>query len=181
MDEMNNKETVFCDTYQSPLGKIFMESDGKSLVSLGFFAKNGEFSNNLPVFEETKRWLDVYFASYVPDFTPQINFTKCGKKVSQFRLAVWQNLLSIPYGTTTTYGEIAHKLAETLGVPQMSAQAVGGAVGANPIAIIVPCHRVIGANGKLTGYRYGLNIKQKLLELEGNCKKIWRKIENEYR
>jgi methylated-DNA-[protein]-cysteine S-methyltransferase len=118
-------------------------------------------SSRLPVFEETCRWLDVYFAGGVPDFTPPLALHG-----TPFRKAVWEILLTIPYGKTMTYGEIAARIAEQRGRQRLSAQAVGGAVGHNPVAIIVPCHRVIGADGSLTGYAAGLDKKHLLLQLE---------------
>ena len=114
-----------------------------------------------PVLLETTQWLDVYFAGKEPDFTPLLHLVG-----SDFRQAVWNILLSIPYGRTMTYGQIAKQLAKNTGIDKMSAQAVGGAVGHNPISIIVPCHRVVGASGSLTGYAGGLDKKIALLELE---------------
>ena len=148
-----------------------MASDGDALIGLWFdgqkyFADTvkGEITEqDLPVFKETARWLDRYFSGQQPDFTPPIAFLG---KVSEFRKEVWKLLLSVPYGQTTTYGEIARQISRQKGVSGMSAQAVGGAVGHNPISIIVPCHRVIGANGNLTGYAGGIDKKVKLLELE---------------
>ena len=110
---------------------------------------------------ETIQWLDVYFAEKEPDFTPPLHLIG-----SDFRQAVWNILLSIPYGQTMTYGQIAKQLAKNTGIDKMSAQAVGGAVGHNPISIIVPCHRVVGTNGSLTGYAGGLDKKIALLKLE---------------
>ena len=110
---------------------------------------------------ETIQWLDVYFAGKEPDFTPSLHLIG-----SDFRQAVWNILLSIPYGRTMTYGQIAKQLAKNTGIDKMSAQAVGGAVGHNPISIIVPCHRVVGTNGSLTGYAGGLDKKIALLKLE---------------
>ena len=116
---------------------------------------------HLPIFQTTKRWLDIYFRGEIPDSIPPLRMegTPCRK-------AVWDILLSIPYGQTMTYGEIASKLAEQRGLPRMSAQAVGGAVGHNPISIIVPCHRVVGSDGSLTGYAGGVERKAALLALE---------------
>ena len=117
--------------------------------------------SDLRVLELAAKWLDVYFSGEVPDFMPPIKF-----RGTDFQKSVWETLLTIPYGETVTYGDIAKNIAEQRGVTKMSSQAVGGAVGRNPIGIIVPCHRVIGANGKLTGYAAGLDKKVKLLELE---------------
>ena len=114
-----------------------------------------------PALLEAKRWLDIYFSGKEPDFTPPLH--PIG---SAFRQSVWEILLQIPYGKTTTYGEIARQLSEKMGLSRMSAQAVGGAVGHNKIAIIIPCHRVVGTNGSLTGYAGGIDKKGKLLELE---------------
>ena len=117
---------------------------------------------NLAVFDQTRRWLDLYFSGREPGFTPALN-----PAGSAFRLAVWEILLKIPYGKTTTYGQIACEIAAARGLAKMSAQAVGGAVGHNEISIIIPCHRVIGAHGNLTGYAGGIDRKIKLLQLEG--------------
>lgn len=111
--------------------------------------------------EQTVKWLDIYFSGREPDFTPPLHLTG-----SEFRLAVWELLLGIPYGQTTTYKELAGRIAEQRGIKTMSAQAVGGAVGHNPISIIVPCHRVLGTDGSLTGYAGGIDKKISLLTLE---------------
>lgn len=155
--------------YDSPLGGITLASNGEALIGLWFdgqkyFAdtllKEHE-EKSLPIFEETDRWLDIYFSGKEPDFTPPIYM-----KTTEFRKAVWEIMLTIPYGKTMTYGEIAAKIARTKGIPRMSAQAVGGAVGHNSISIIIPCHRVVGTNGSLTGYAGGMEKKVKLLTLE---------------
>ena len=117
---------------------------------------------NLAVFDQTKRWLDLYFSRREPGFTPALN-----PAGSAFRRAVWEILLKIPYGKTTTYGQIAREIAAARGLAKMSAQAVGGAVGHNEISIIIPCHRVIGAHGNLTGYAGGIDRKIKLLQPGG--------------
>ena len=156
--------------YESPLGGITLASDGIALTGLWFdgqkyYADTLEREHKekaLPVFEETTRWLDIYFGGKAPDFTPPLNM-----KTTQFRRAVWEIMLTIPYGRTMTYGEIAKEIARRHGIARMSAQAVGGAVGHNAIPIIIPCHRVIGANGNLTGYWGGIERKIKLLALEG--------------
>ena len=116
----------------------------------------------LPVFDAVKTWLDIYFSGKEPDFMPPIHLTG-----SPFRLSVWKLLQQIPYGKTMTYGELARRIAGQRGLLHMSAQAVGGAVGHNPISIIVPCHRVVGSDGSLTGYAGGVDKKQRLLALEG--------------
>ena len=155
--------------YDSPLGGLTMASDGQSLVGLSFdrqgpdiVASDGQREmRRLPVFDETCRWLDVYFDGREPDFTPPLAL-----HATPFRQAVWEILLTIPFGKTMTYGEIASRIARQQGLQRMSAQAVGGAVGHNPFAIIVPCHRVLGADGSLTGYASGLEKKQWLLRHE---------------
>lgn len=156
--------------YNSPLGKITLASDGKNLVGL-WFEKNRFFAEglseeleenaNLPIFDETSSWLNIYFSGKVPDFTPSLLV-----RGSNFRKRVCEILREIPYGKTLTYGEIANRIAKERGLSKMSAQAVGGAVGHNPISIIIPCHRVVGVNGNLTGYGGGMWRKVKLLELE---------------
>ena len=115
----------------------------------------------LPVFNDTRRWLDMYFAGQIPDFLPRLS-----PQGTAFRQSVWDMLLAIPYGQTTSYGELAKEIASRRQTEKMSAQAVGGAVGHNPIAIIIPCHRVIGKDGSLTGYGGGLWRKEWLLQLE---------------
>ena len=146
----------YLNRYLSPLGDITLSSDGDALTGLSFGRYGEGREKDLPVFDTAKRWLDVYFRGSVPDFTPLLNLRGSG-----FRKAVWEILLTIPFGKTMTYGQIAAKFSD-----RMSAQAIGGAVGHNPVAIIVPCHRVLGANGKLTGYAGGLDKKISLLELE---------------
>ena len=145
--------------YESPLGGITLASDGIALTGLWFdgqkyFADTLEREHKekaVSVFEETARWLDLYFSGKKPDFTPPLNM-----KTTQFRRVVWEIMLTIPYGKTMTYGEIADKIAEEKGLARMSAQAVGGAVGHNSISLIIPCHRVVGTNGSLTGYAGGI-------------------------
>ena len=155
--------------YQSPLGGITVSADGNSLTGLWFdgqkyFARslpNERTETETPVLLAAKHWLDIYFAGKKPDLLPPLH--PIG---SAFRRSVWDILLQIPYGQTTTYGEIARQFAEKQGLPRMSAQAVGGAVGHNEISIIIPCHRVVGTNGSLTGYAGGIDKKIKLLETE---------------
>ena len=143
-----------------------MASDGLALTGLWFDRRRFSGAGSepelqpLPVFEETSRWLDVYFGGGVPSFTPQLAL-----RGTPFRQSVWEILMTIPYGHTETYGEIAGRLAKQRAT-RVAAQAVGGAVGHNPVAIIVPCHRVIGADGSLTGYAAGLERKSRLLQLE---------------
>lgn len=162
--------------YDSPLGGITIASDGKALTGLWFdgqkyFADTltkGSYSDSalcpacaFPVFDETRQWLDTYFSGTEPDFTPQLKMA-----ASPFRRRVWESLLRIPYGKTTTYNAIAREIALERNLRSMSAQAVGGAVGHNSISLIIPCHRVVGANGSLTGYGGGIDRKIKLLQLE---------------
>lgn len=155
--------------YQSPVGNILLAADTTGLTGLWFEGEKYYANNldpeheerNLPVFEDVKRWLTIYFSGQEPDFTPPLHLLG-----SSFQLAVWEILQKIPYGKTMTYGEIAKIIADRQGLPHMSAQAVGGAVGHNEISIIVPCHRVVGTNGSLTGYAGGIDKKIKLLNLE---------------
>lgn len=139
--------------YDSPLGLLTMTSDGESLKELCFSDTPVEMvSPTISILEETRRWLDSYFNGEEPGFTPPL-----APLSTLFQRRVWGELLSIPYGETVTYGDIARRIG------CKSAQAVGGAVGSNPIAIIIPCHRVVGSNGSLTGYAYGLERKRQLL------------------
>ena len=155
--------------YQSLLGDIILTSDGEALNGLRFDGQKhvpaillaNYTEKSLPVFSETVRWLNIYFSGQAPDFTPKLRLDATG-----FRKIVWNILLTIPFGQTMTYGEIASLIAKQKGIPRMSAQAVGGAVGHNPIALIIPCHRVVGANGSLTGYAGGIDKKAQLLKLE---------------
>ena len=160
---------TFIQHYRSPLGGILLAADEAGLTGLWF---EGEkyFANLLgpeqkeretPALQRTKRWLDVYFSGREPDFTPPLHLVG-----SPFRRAVWKLLLQIPYGQTTTYGALAQQLAAKQGKTRMSAQAVGGAVGHNEISIIIPCHRVVGTSGSLTGYAGGIEKKVRLLQLE---------------
>lgn len=170
----------YISKYNSPLGGITVASDGEALSGLWFdgqkyFAdrliekefgeQSTDCASGIPVLKETEKWLDIYFSGKVPDFTPDLNLNG----VSPFRERVWKILLKIPYGKLTTYGQIAKKIEAETG-KRVSAQAVGGAVGHNPISLIVPCHRVVGANGGLTGYAGGLDKKIFLLKLEGSIK-----------
>lgn len=159
----------YINHYNSPLGKITFASNGKELTGLWFNGQKYFASTltkeyepkNLPVFEQTAKWLDVYFSGQNPNFTPPLYLSS-----TQFRNEVWKILLAIPYGSVITYGGIADIMAKKRGAENMSAQAIGGAVGHNPISIIVPCHRVMGKNGSLTGYAGGVDIKEKLLKIE---------------
>lgn len=156
--------------YQSPLGKILLAADGIGLTGVWFegqkyFPAQGcteSVISETPVLTSAKRWLDIYFSGKEPCFDLPLHFAG-----TDFQNEVWKLLCTIPYGKTMTYGEIARKLAEKRGIARMSAQAVGGAVGRNKISIIVPCHRVIGSDGSLTGYAGGIDKKKTLLRLEG--------------
>ena len=155
--------------YDSPLGGVTLASDGEALTGLWFDGQKyfGDTlseereERDLPIFKEADQWLDIYFGGKDPGFTPPLNM-----KTTPFRKAVWEIMLTIPFGRTMTYGEIAGRIAEQGGLPRMSAQAVGGAVGHNSISLIIPCHRVVGASGSLTGYSGGIDRKVKLLTME---------------
>lgn len=154
---------MYATDYASPLGEMLIVSDGQSVCGVWFLGQkhfpsfeNLIRSDNLTVFREVKDWFDDYFNG----LNPEINF-KLKPQGSRFRLEVWKILSEIGYGETSTYGEIASKIS-----PTMSARAVGGAVGHNPISILIPCHRVIGSDGRLTGYAGGLDRKRELLKLE---------------
>ena len=157
--------------YKSPIGNLILVSDGDNLV--GLYMENQKYylngikqeltsKDNLQVFENTKKWLDRYFAKENPSIK-EIPLAPIG---GEFRQKVWKILCEIPYGKTTTYGEIAKRIAKEMDKEKMSAQAVGNAVGHNPISIIIPCHRVVGKDGNLTGYAGGIERKRILLELE---------------
>lgn len=153
---INGTTQELTGVYHSPLGDIVLTSDGTALTGLQFAkATNGEQAQFIPSLEDACRWLDLYFGGAKPDFTPRL-----APMGTPFQLSVWRELLTIPYGQTVSYGHIAQRLQ------CRSAQAVGGAVGRNPIALIIPCHRVIGSDGCLTGYAYGLDRKQWLLAHE---------------
>lgn len=155
--------------YKSPLGGIVLAADEIGLTGLWFegqkyFALHLDKEHEekeLPVFEQARKWLDIYFSGKEPDFKLPLHFTG-----SAFQNEVWEILYQIPYGQTTTYGAIAKQLAKKRGHARMSAQAVGGAVAHNKISIIVPCHRVVGGNGSLTGYAGGIDKKIALLKME---------------
>lgn len=158
--------------YPSPIGNLTLGSDGDNLV--GLWIEGQKYyedtvdeemihRDDVPVFDETREWLDRYFNGE----EPEISALPMAPIGGEFRQAVWKILCDIPYGEVTTYGEIARKIATMKGKDAMSAQAVGGAVGHNPISIIIPCHRVVGTNGSLTGYAGGIDLKIWLLEHEG--------------
>ncbi|MCM1124534.1 MAG: methylated-DNA--[protein]-cysteine S-methyltransferase [Eubacterium sp.] len=159
----------YTNRYESPLGRITLAADETGLTGLWFAGQKyyalhldrEHEEKDLPVFAQAKKWLDLYFVGKEPDFWPPLHLIG-----SAFQREVWELLCQIPYGQTTTYGALAKRLAEKRGLPGMSAQAVGGAVAHNPISVIVPCHRVVGADGKLTGYAGGLDKKTALLRLE---------------
>lgn len=158
--------------YSSPIGSITLASDGENIVGLwmegqkyygGSIADEMMVKEDLPVFTSAKNWLDQYFDGARPVIT-DLPLAPIG---GVFRQAVWKILCEIPYGECITYGDIAKRIAAQSNKSSMSSQAVGGAVGHNPISIIIPCHRVVGANGSLTGYAGGIDKKIKLLEHEG--------------
>ena len=186
---------LYRSIYKSPLGKMLILFDKDTLLGLYFegqkefhdlikdeevknfnerevfngvekFNNKSEIENNKicknKILEETKKWLNIYFSGEEPNFTPKLKL-----EGTEFRRDVWKILLEIPYGETLTYKDIANKLMASKRYERMSSQAVGGAVGANPISLIIPCHRVVGTSGSLTGYAGGLVRKLKLLELEG--------------
>ncbi len=156
-------------TYLSPLGTIVLAADDIGLTGLWFEGQK-HFERGLapdatpldvPVLQEAKSWLTLYFSGEIPDFIPPLHLIG-----TPFQVEIWRLLLTIPYGQTLTYRAIARAYAQRAGLSSMSAQAVGNAVGKNPISILVPCHRVVGAKGQLTGYAGGLARKQALLKLE---------------
>jgi len=158
--------------YSSPVDNILLASDGDNLIGLWidgqkYYTDTVDIDmtekNDLPVFIFAKKWLDQYFSGQ----KPAISDLPLAPAGGEFRRAVWDILCEIPYGQYITYGDIAKKMAVRMNKTSMSAQAVGGAVGHNPISIIIPCHRVVGSNGSLTGYAGGLDKKIKLLEHEG--------------
>ena len=160
----------YTHSWQSPLGSILLSSNGEALTGLWFEGQK-YFGDNLsrereeralPLFAQTEAWLKDYFSGKDPGAPPPL-----APKGTPFQQAVWRLLLAIPRGRIVTYGHLARQLAERLGRPSRSAQAVGGAVGRNPISILIPCHRVVGSGGSLTGYAGGMDRKRWLLELEG--------------
>ena len=153
--------------YDSPLGKVLLEAEEERLTGLWFegqkYFPDCRFceKRELPVFQTAKNWLDVYFSGNEPDFEVPLRF-----EGTEFQNMVWEILCGIPYGHTATYGEIAGEIAKRRGLEYMSARAAGNVVGHNRISILVPCHRVVGADGSLTGYAGGTDRKRALLELE---------------
>lgn len=156
--------------YHSPLGDLLVAADEIGLIGIWFadqkyYARsleNGYMEKEIPLFNQVKQWLDLYFSGKNPSFTLPLHMIG-----TPFQKEVWHLLCTIPYGKTITYGQIAKHIAQKKGLNHMSAQAIGGAVGKNPISIIVPCHRVVGAKETLTGYAGGVKKKEQLLKLEG--------------
>ena len=159
----------YTNEYISPLGKILLASDGHALTGLWFegqkyFAAKLERDHeekDLPVFAQVAEWLALYFNGKKPAFTPPLTL-----KGTPFQKEVWEAMLAIPFGQTTTYAKIAAQIAKHRGLASMSAQAVGSAVAHNPISLIIPCHRVVGSDGSLTGYAGGIEKKEWLLAME---------------
>ena len=160
---------MFESRLHSPLGEVRVRSDGESLIGLWFVGQVNdakeisdlEIKNDLPIFGQVESWLESYFSGKQTSITIPLQ-----PKGTSFQQRVWQILQEIPYGETMTYGEIAQRIAKEKGVETFSAQAVGQAVGKNPISILIPCHRVLGKNGALTGYAGGVHRKEQLLQLE---------------
>ncbi len=154
--------------YESPIGRILLMSDECGLTDLLLQGEEWPLEADhteavSPFIEEAIRWLDIFFSGEIPGFMPPLHLTG-----SPFQEQVWSLLLKIPYGEVTTYGDLAKQMAQKRGISRMSAQAVGGAVGRNPVSIIVPCHRVIGSGNSLTGFASGLDNKIALLKYEGH-------------
>lgn len=163
-----NPDTHYFRLYKTPpaFDDMLMEGDGEALIGLLFVDGNSTDvfeETDLPIFAETARWLDMYFSGREPDFVPNYKVIN----PTPFRKEVYEVMLSIPFGNVLTYGDIARIIANNHNIPKMSAQAVGNAVGSNPICLIIPCHRVVGANNRLGGYGGGLENKKALLRLEG--------------
>ena len=164
---------IYKSIYKTPVeySDMIMYSDGEYLIGLRFEeAKDvnkqsvDAIEGNTRVFEDTRKWLDEYFKGNNPDFTPKYKINN----LTEFRQMVIDEMLKIPYGETITYNDIAKSIAKKKNISKMSAQAVGGAVGWNPICLIIPCHRVIGTDGSLTGYGGGIENKKALLKHEKN-------------
>lgn len=172
MNNLRKYEMFYCFYDNSPLGRLLLASDGKNLTGVWFekqkyyaaaLPENSVENKELTLFKQTANWLDCYFKKQNP-LCSDLPLAPYG---NNFRQCVWRILQEIPYGQVITYGALAKEVCRRLNKTSMSAQAVGGAVGHNPISIIIPCHRVVGANGSLTGYAGGLDIKTHLLALEG--------------
>ena len=157
---------MYCTSYDSPVGKLLLTCTDQALTGLYMNREIPEEEDH-PLFRQTKKWLDAYFRGAPPE--PDIPLDMEG---TPFQQQVWQLLLNIPYGEIRTYGYLAREMVRLTGKAKMSAQAVGQAVGRNPISILIPCHRVVGARGEITGYAGGIEKKQWLLRHEG------RQIEN---
>lgn len=161
---------MFYTEQESPVGKLLLLSDGENLTGLYMEQERRIFPQwqrreDLPVFCSARRWLDAYFAGEAPKETVPLKL-----EGTAFQTRIWEILMTIPYGENRTYGSIAGQLAREMGMEKMSAQAVGQAVGRNPVSILVPCHRVVGTGGKLTGYAGGIDRKAWLLRHEGVLK-----------
>ena len=161
--------SIYTHNYQSPLGEIVIASDDTAITGLWLVGQR-HFDievercitdKDLPIFDEVSRWLDIYFTGNNPGEIPAVRMNG-----TPFQLEVWQILQAVPYGKLITYREIAELIAKKRGITKMSARAVGNAVGRNPVSILVPCHRVVGSSGKMTGYAGGIERKVKLLKLE---------------
>ncbi len=168
---LREKTMIYIHYYDSPLGRMIASSDGYKLTGLWFEGqqhcidtsnlKDLTSENKLTIFSITDRWLDTYFGGIEPDYTPPLCFT-----TTSFRCEVFKTLLTIPYGQTVTYSKLAEKIAKKRGLARMAAQAVGSALSHNPVLVIIPCHRVIGSKGSLTGYAAGTDKKLALLTME---------------
>ena len=161
--------SIYTHNYQSPLGEIVIASDDTAITGLWLVGQRhfdieveGCITDkDLPIFDEVSRWLDIYFTGNNPGEIPAVRMNG-----TPFQLEVWQILQAVPYGKLITYREIAELIAKKRGITKMSARAVGNAVGRSPVSILVPCHRVVGSSGKMTGYAGGIERKVKLLKLE---------------
>ncbi len=166
----DHKKMQYTTTCQSPLGPILLACDDAGLTGLWFYEQKyyasqlspDHLERETPILDAARQWLDIYFSGKEPDFMPPLHTIG-----SPFQLRVWKVLQEIPYGTTTTYGKIAKMIAKETGMTHMSARAAGNAIAHNKISIIIPCHRVVGSNGSLTGYAGGIEKKIRLLTLEG--------------
>lgn len=147
--------------YNSPLGKILLTADGKFLTGLMFSEEETSTESSSEAIETAKEWLDMYFSGKRPDFMPKLKVNG-----TDFQKRVWQLLMDIPYGETMSYSQLAKTIAKERGMDKMSARAVGVAAGKNPILLMVPCHRLVGKNGSLTGYAAGIERKRELLRIE---------------
>ena len=159
---------TFTSIYTTPAAfdNLLLTSDGEVLIGMHFIKSGNAVKSSiaLPVYKDVSRWLDIYFSGREPDFTPDFRIDNA----TPFRRDVLEILQQIPFGRTMTYGDIAAQIAQKHGIEKMSAQAVGGAVGWNPIGIISPCHRVVGVGNKLVGYGGGIENKIALMKLEGH-------------